>query len=211
MLQARSAHDGVQRKIRQVEWLIGCANWVSKGLCAGALAVLAGCSAVAPSSKNEVIPPVQEAFSSSATFSRIFSATPAQTCEAARRALLSQGYIVGKFSADVVEGQKSFQPQSDRHVQMHIRVTCVPEAAGSGLSMGFVSALQDVYALKAASNSASLGVSMLGSVSVPLSAGHDSLIKIGSETIAQDSFYDSFFDLMRRYLIVDQPVMAGTP
>lgn len=201
--------SGDNRERRQMGWSMGRGLWMSKVWTVGLVVGLVGCSGMGSSSKTTVIPPVQEAFSSSATFSRIFSATPAQTCEAARRALLSQGYIVGKSSAEAVEGQKSFQPQSDRHVQMNIRVTCVSEAAGSALSMGFVSALQDVYALKAASNSASLGVSMLGSVSVPLAAGHDSLIKIGSETIAQDSFYESFFDLMRRYLIVEHPLVAA--
>ncbi len=133
----------------------------------------------------------------------MFDATPAQTCEAARRALLSQGYIVSKEEKEAVEGKKNFQPKSDMHVQMNIRVTCVPESADGTLSMGFVSAVQDSYALKMASNSASLGVSMLGSVSVPVAAGHDSMIKIGSETVTSSNFYESFFDLMRRYLVVD--------
>lgn len=157
----------------------------------------------------EAMPKVEEQFGSAATYSRLFDATPTQVCEAARRALLSQGYIVDKASQEVVEGQKSFQPQSDRHVQMHIRVTCVPESSDGMLSMGFVSALQDSYALKMASNSASVGVSMLGSVSVPLTSGHDSMIKIGSETVASSQFYDSFFDLMNRYLLVDAPREAG--
>ena len=75
---------------------------------------------------------VQEKFGSAATYSRLFDATPAQTCEAARRALLSQGYIVNKADQETVEGQKSFQPQPDRHVQMNIRVTCVPESSDGG-------------------------------------------------------------------------------
>ena len=171
-------------------------------LLVGTMPTLAACSSLI-SSKNEVLPPVQESFQSSATFSRMFDANPRQTCEAARRALLSQGYIVGNSDGDAVEGKKSFQPQSDRHVQMHIRVTCVSEGLSGKLSLGFVSALQDVYTLKVSSNSASVGVSMLGSVSVPFAAGHDSMIKIGSQTIAQDDFYESFFELMRRYLLVD--------
>lgn len=162
-------------------------------------------------SASEAMPRVEEKFGSAATYSRMFDATPAQTCEAARRALLSQGYIVNKADKDIVEGQKSFQPQPDRHVLMNIRVTCVAESTDGQLSMGFVSALQDSYALKMASNSASLGVSMLGTVSVPVAAGHDSMIKIGSETVSSGQFYDSFFDLMRRYLLVDAPQnLAGS-
>ena len=29
------------------------------------------------------------------------------------------------------------------------------------------------------------------------------MIKIGSETVTSGQFYDSFFDLMRRYLLID--------
>lgn len=169
----------------------------------GVVLLLAACTA--GRSVSTAMPQVEEKFGSAATYSRMFDATPAQTCEAARRALLSQGYIVNKADRDVVEGQKSFQPQSDRHVLMNIRVTCVSESADGLLSMGFVSALQDSYALKMASNSASLGVSMLGTVSVPVAAGHDAMIKIGSETVSSGQFYDSFFDLMRRNLQVDAP------
>lgn len=171
----------------------------------GVAALLTACGGLGGRSVTEAMPKVEEKFGSAATYSRLFDATPGQTCEAARRALLSQGYIVNKADKDVVEGQKSFQPQPDRHVQMNIRVTCVPESSDGALSMGFVSALQDSFALKMASNSASLGVSMLGTVSVPVAAGHDSMIKIGSETVTSGQFYDSFFDLMRRYLLVDAP------
>lgn len=151
----------------------------------------------------------QEKFGSVATYSRLFDATPAQTCEASRRALLSQGYIINTTTMEMVEGKKSFQPNAETHVQMIIRVVCVPDAPGGKVSMGFVTALQDSYTLRKTNNSASLGVGALGSVSLPFSAGSDSLVKVGSETIAADSFYDSFFDLVKRYLVADEmPVEA---
>ena len=37
-------------------------------------------------------------------------------------------------------------------------------------------------------------------------AGSEAMIKVGSETIANDAFYESFFDLVRRYLVVDETV-----
>lgn len=162
-------------------------------LCAALL--LAGCAA----------PPLphhgpQENFASVATYSRLFDAPPAHTCEAARRALLSQGYLIQSAQADQVEGTKHFQPDVESHLQIMIRVVCVPEAAGGHVSLGFVTAVQDRFALKKVSNSASLGVGALGSVSLPMAAGHEAMVKVGSETIAADAFYDSFFDLVRRYL-----------
>lgn len=148
----------------------------------------------------------QEAFSSTSTYSRMFDASPAKTCEAARRALLSQGYIINMAKEDLVLGQKSFQPDPESHLQMEIRVVCAPESKGGKITLGFVTALQDRYTLKKSNNSASLGVGAFGSVSLPFSSGNDSLVKVGSETITSEPFYDRFFALVQRYLIVDEPL-----
>jgi hypothetical protein len=163
------------------------------------LALLAGCSTDA-----RVLAP-QETFSSVSTYSRLFDASSAQTCEAARRALLSQGYIISTAHADLVTGQKNFQPEADTHVQVMIRVVCVPESTDASTSLAFVTALQDSYALKKSNNSASLGVGGVGSVSLPfMTGGGESLVKVGSQTIAENSFYDSFFDLVKRFLLAGE-------
>ena len=167
----------------------------------GVVALLAGCSAPA-----KVYSP-QESFGSVATYSRLFDAAPAQTCEAARRALLSQGYIINTHVPEMVEGRKNFQPEADAHLQMMIRVVCVPESANGKISLGFVTAVQDRYTLKKTNNSASLGVGGVGSVSLPVSSTSESLVRVGSETISKDTFYESFFDLVKRYLAMD-PLQA---
>jgi len=169
------------------------------GVCLSAL--LAGCS-----SPGKTLPP-QEKFGSVDTYSRLFDATPVQTCEAARRALLSQGYIVSTANTDLIEGKKSFQPDAESNLQMMIRVVCVPEGNDGRVSIGFVSALQDRYTLKKTNSSASLGVGAIGSVSLPFTSGGESLVKVGSETIASDAFYESFFDLVKRYLVVEQALV----
>ena len=76
---------------------------------AGMLAlVLSACASHAP---NPVV--MQETFDSSSTFSRGFDATPSQTCEAARRALLSQGYIATSKTQELIEaGYPTFNRQS---------------------------------------------------------------------------------------------------
>ena len=176
---------------------------------AAALAVvLSGCG-----SAGKVFAP-QEKFGSVATYSRLFDAPAQHTCEAARRALLSQGYIVQSDRADLVEGKKNFQPEADSHLQIMIRVVCVPETADGTVSLGFVTALQDAYTLKKTNNSASLGVGGLGSVSVPFNTGGgESLVKVGSQTIADNDFYESFFDLVKRYLLSMDTLQlqSGTP
>jgi hypothetical protein len=153
---------------------------------------------------------VQESFDSVATYSRLFDATPHQTCEASRRALLSQGYIISTHHAELVEGKKSFQPDAESHLQMVVRVVCVPEAIDGKVSLGFVTALQDTYALRKTNNSASVGVGAIGSVSLPFSASSESLVKVGSETISKDTFYENFFDLVKRYLVIDQAQATGS-
>ena len=167
-----------------------------------ALGIMAGCAAPVR------VFPSQEQFGSANTYSRLFDAPATQTCEAARRALLSQGYIINTASSDLVEGRKSFQPDAEAHLRMEIRVVCAndgpkgPDGAEGKVSLAFVTALQDQYALKKSNNSASLGVGAFGSVSLPFSSSNDSMVRVGSETIASEAFYDRFFELVRRYLVV---------
>lgn len=172
-----------------------CARWL---LWVGGGVVLAAMTACGSSIPKQV--PLQESFASASTFSRSFDASPTSTCEAARRALLSQGYIANARTAELIEGRKSFQPDAELNLEMTIRVVCVPETSDGEVSIGFVTALQDRYIVKKSANSASLGVGALGSVSLPFSSYSDSLVKVGSETIAANGFYDSFFDLVTSYL-----------
>ena len=170
---------------------------------ASVLGLMAGCAAPTK------IFPSQEKFGSANTYSRLFDASAAQTCEAARRALLSQGYIINTASSELVEGRKNFQPDAEAHLRMEIRVVCatdglaVADAADGKVSLAFVTALQDQYALKKSNNSASLGVGAFGSVSLPFSSSSDSMVRVGSETITSDAFYNRFFELVRRYLVVE--------
>ena len=142
----------------------------------------------------------REDFEHGETYSRSFDASEVQTCEAARRALLSQGYVVNSANADAVNARKSFQPEADSHVEIEFRVTCAPEVKGAGKTLVFVSALQDRYALKKSNSSASVGVGVLGSVSLPFNGSDDSLVKVASETITAAAFYDRYFRLVTRYL-----------
>jgi hypothetical protein len=163
--------------------------------------VLAGCGT---SSRRVTYEP--EEFGSTTTHTRNYEATEAQTCEAARRALLSQGYMITAANADLVTGRKSFQPAAEVHVEVEFRAVCARDAARGNKrsTIAFVTALQDRYSLKKTNNSASVGVGALGSLSLPFSAGNDSMVKVGSETVSSATFYDSFFDLIKSYLRQDE-------
>jgi hypothetical protein len=171
-----------------------------------AATALAGCAA----SKAPVFE--REAFGSASTFSRVMVASGERSCEAARRALLSQGYIISVARADLVQGYKNFQPMAESHVQISFNIVCVPEFAGSEHATVFVNAVQDRYALKKTNTAAGVGVSVLGSVSLPLPGSDDSLVKVASETIVSGEFYDRWFALLERYLPPEPPAGdAGTP
>jgi hypothetical protein len=170
---------------------------LSRILALGALplALLTGCQLP----RQKLAP--QEHFDSSSTYSRSFGATPAETCEAARRALLSQGYLINTATKDLVDGRKNFQPAVDTHVQMEIRIVCAPETRNGTSTLGFVTAQQDRFSLKKSATAASLGVGAVGSLSLPFTASDDSLVRIGSETIAAQEFYERLFLLINRFLL----------
>jgi hypothetical protein len=162
-------------------------------LMAALVASLSGCS----SGKKTAIYD-HETFGESQTFSRTYPVTDVASCEAARRALLSQGYIITSSDPKIVSGHKSFQQTGDTHMEISFNVVCAPDS-GQGATM-FANALQDRYALKKTNNSASLGVGVLGSVSMPIGSTDDSMVKVASETVTSDKFYDRYFALVEMFL-----------
>jgi len=147
--------------------------------------------------------PVQESFESASTFTRTYAATDVQTCEAARRTLLSQGYVIGLAAPEQVRARKSFQPVPETHVEVEFNVVCAKDGYAGKRTIAFVNAVQERYALKKSNSSASLGVGALGSVSLPFTGSDESLVKVASATIENASFYDRFFVLVERYLAGD--------
>lgn len=158
-----------------------------------------------------------EEFDSTTTHARSYAASEAQTCEAARRALLSQGYLITAANSDLVTGRKNFQPAAEVHVEVEFRVVCARDgqaAVAKGKkpvrsSIAFVTALQDRYGIKKTNNSASVGVGVLGSVSLPFSSSDDAMVKVASETLTDERFYDRFFALLDRYLVPGAPDEAA--
>jgi hypothetical protein len=166
-----------------------------------AAVLLSGC--FTPRFVNRPPPKVyeRETFSAASGFSREFVASPTDTCNAARRALLSQGYIVATSSnAEQVQAHKRFQTEGESHVQIEFNVVCASSAKTQPTTAMFVSAVQDRYELKKSSTSASVGVAPFGSISVPVSQSSEALVKVASETIPAGPFYERFFDLTETVL-----------
>lgn len=173
-------------------------RFVAWGLAALLTLGLGACGSPPP-----VRPPLPEKFDSEETYSRLIPGSATQSCEAARRALLSQGYILVNTTPDLIDAKKSFQPTPEAQQEILIRVVCLPDTPPERWSLVFVTAIKDTYALKKSASSASVGLGGIGSVSLPFSSSNEALVKVGSETVALEKFYDSFYDLVRRYLADD--------
>ncbi|MBF8791827.1 DUF2242 domain-containing protein [Pseudomonas monteilii] len=169
------------------------------------LAGVSGCSSKKPAIYEH------ENFDDSGTFSRSFAVSEAGSCEAARRALLSQGYIITSSGPNQIAGNKSFQQNSDNHLQISFNVTCAPDTNDEQRSTMFANALQDRYALKKSNTSASLGVGVLGSVSMPIGSSDDSMVKVASETVTAPQFYERYFALVESYLPKPKKVKKAEP
>ncbi|MCC4617133.1 DUF2242 domain-containing protein [Xanthomonas campestris pv. asclepiadis] len=173
---------------------MSCTSLIARGALLGALATLAGCGG----SKGDTML-MRESFNSDDTYSRSVASTSPQACEAARRVLLSQGYAVTRADAAAVEGSKNFQlKEADQSEQLNLRISCATQDGGK--AQVFVSALQDRYALKKSSTSASVGVGVLGSLSLPVGSSGDSLVRVSSTTVQDAAFYKRFFERLNSYL-----------
>jgi len=161
------------------------------------LAVLTGAVAGCSSPKPEF---EKEDFAQSDTYSRTVSAGSAAACDAGRRALLSQGYYIDRFEAARVTGHKNFQAEDGQHTQISFNIECASDGNASDRATVFANAVQDRYSIKRTANSASVGVSVLGQVSMPFGASDDSLVKTASQTVSRPKFYDGFFQLLQRFL-----------
>jgi hypothetical protein len=176
-------------------------------LLAVAVATLDGCSSAKPKFEDDQL------FSSTASpYSHNFDFPATDACEAARRGLLSQGYMTTMTRTDAVDATKNFQPASDSHIVVEVHVVCTSGDAAN-TSVVYVNAIQNGYALKKSDTSASVGLSIFGSLSVPIRTNSDAMVKISSETIQSGSFYEKFFDLLGHYLrssARSEPVPRGS-
>ncbi|QVN19645.1 DUF2242 domain-containing protein [Burkholderia pyrrocinia] len=163
-----------------------------------AAAVLAACS-----SPPKPIYQQEQFDATSSPYAHTFHSKSDAACEAARRALLSQGYVVSSSRNDAVDGSKNFQPNNDMHVVIEFHVVCADANADGSSSIAYVNAVQDRYTLKKSNTSASVGLSVFGSLSLPIGSSDDALVKTASETIPAGVFYERFFNLVDHFLKID--------
>lgn len=162
-----------------------------------ALLGLAACQQL-PVMSRAAEPPIyqRERFQSAAPYWRAYPAEGTAVCEGVRQALLSQGYLVTGHSALALSARKFFRPEPGEGVELAIHVTCVNQPGDKPGGIAYVTAWQDHFVTKKNANAASLGVNAVGSISLPLSAADDALVKVGVEMIEDPAFFERLHALV---------------
>jgi hypothetical protein len=138
-----------------------------------------------------------ESFASDSPFELKVVDDAATACESARRSLLRQGYLIEQATAENVKGRKGYNSADNRNTFIEMNVVCAPDVSGSTV---FANGVLSTYDLKKSSSAASVGLSAVGSISLPIGQSADSLVKVSEETINDTAFYNRFFAAVDRIL-----------
>ena len=156
---------------------------------------LAACSSLSSKPKDESYK--LENFTPDSPYEQSFEVGPAAACEAGRRALFSQGYLIDESKVDAVRARKYFQPDRSTQVQLTFSLFCLAEGDGAAV---YANVRQVREELKAGSASTGLSVTGIGSLSLPFGGNNESLVKVGEETVTDAEFYGRFFALMQSFI-----------
>lgn len=138
-----------------------------------------------------------ESFDPAAPFQYRVPSELARACDAARLALLSQGYSTEQARPDLLKGSKYFQPETESHVAIEFNVVCAATRLGTTL---YTNAQETRYELKKSSQSAGFSVAAVGSISLPWGSSTEALVKVGGQTIDDPDFYKRFYELVDKQL-----------
>lgn len=156
---------------------------------------LAACSNLSSKPKEDSYK--LEHFTPDSPFEQSFDIGPQAACEAGRRALLSQGYLIDESKPDAVKARKFFQPNRESQVQLTFSLFCLAEGEGAAV---YANVRQVREELKAGSASTGLSVTGIGSLSLPFGGNNETLVKVGEETVTDADFYGRFFALMQSFI-----------
>ncbi|HMV71527.1 MAG TPA: DUF2242 domain-containing protein [Pseudomonadales bacterium] len=160
---------------------------------------LAGCST------QEVY--TRESFSADSPFRLKVDEGFAIACESARRSLLGQGYLIDFANAEQVKGHKAYRVEGKANTFIEMNLVCVADAVGSTL---YATGVLSTYDLKKSSNPASVGLTGVGTISLPIGQSADSLVKVAEETIGDRYFYRRFFAAVEHTLGEMRAYAPGT-
>jgi uncharacterized protein DUF2242 len=157
------------------------------------VATVAGCA-----TKQETRGP----FVGSAPFSKTISGSGDAVCWSVKRALLGQGYMLERSSEPgVLTGTRDYQPDKKVNITLRLQTTCADNR--NGTSIVFVTADREESKLQKMKQTTSAGI---GPATLTMPAGSAKVLGVvRRETIADPSFYNSFFALVQGYVAQEGP------
>ena len=138
-----------------------------------------------------------EEFAADARYHRDFAASAAALCDAARRVLLGDGYLVTRTEDPGLVGGKEFQIEEQQHAILNVYVSCEPRAGKSTL---YVTATEEHYDVKATRQSSSIGFPMVAPIYYGTQSEANGQVKTRGETVSERSFYERFYRAVQRQL-----------
>jgi len=164
--------------------------------------LLVSCTLALVACAGKQPPYVKDSFSVDSRYQRKFRVDKTVACDAARRALLGDGYNIASAANDDVKGRKAYRSEGDRSTFVEMNIVCAADPEGSTL---YANGVLSTYDVKKSGGSASVGLSALGSVSLPFGQSADSMVKTSDQTITDGELYKRFFSAVEGVLTEIQP------
>lgn len=138
-----------------------------------------------------------EDFAADSRYRRNFDAGAPAVCDAARRVLLGDGYLVARSEGLSLVGGKQFQIRDRQHAIVNIHVSCDQRGGGSIL---FVSATEEHFDVESIRQSSSIGFPLVAPIYYSTQSEADRQVKIRGETVSDRGFYERFYRAVQREL-----------
>jgi hypothetical protein len=138
-----------------------------------------------------------EDFRADSRYHQNFSTEASTLCNAAKRALLSDGYVVTMQDSPNMIGSKSFQVEEKSHAVLQLHISCSPRSEGATL---FLTATEEHFDVKTSRKSTLIGVPVVTPISIGSKSETDNQVKTRGETVTDRSFYNRFYQAVQREL-----------
>ncbi|HET7832144.1 MAG TPA: DUF2242 domain-containing protein [Gallionella sp.] len=140
----------------------------------------------------------RETFEAESRHYRDYAANPGVACQAARRVLLSDGYVITPDSTEQkLSGDKEFQVDKEHQGVLRVYVTCSQRNSGSTV---FVTATEHHFAIRTSRETTSVGVPLLPPLALYRKNEIDNLVQTWGETVSRQDFYEHFYEALDHQL-----------
>lgn len=178
----------------------------AKAFAALAAALLAGCAGHVPL-LEKLAPPAPEP-----KHHRDFVQDAVRVCEASRRVLLGEGYVVERRRDDEVVGARedhvTKEDKDEGYAHRRVYVTCAARDGGSTL---YVTATEEQFGIKVIRDSTLIGLPLVSPISIGTRTEGEQQVKFRGRTVEEQAFYDDFYRAVRKQIAMLRPEPAALP